>query len=399
METISAASIRLLPDEVIARTRELVPQLRARIAETEELRQLPGATVQEAITAGVLSLLLPASLGGSGGGVRDFANVVRLLAQGDPTAAWTLGFLTEHNWMLARWPQQVQEEVFAAGTPALMAAVANPPGKAVPVKGGYLVTGYWGYCSGVRHASWVQITATIEGNERPSLFLLRSEDVDVQDTWYMSGMKGSGSHDVKLEQRFVPAHRTVDIKLWHSRHNHGAMLHPEPLYAYDARDLLVFVIPALIVGAAEAMLEFYRERLEHRRAAFSPILSGDTVAGQMRYAQSLSKLRAAQALLDSTLDTTVDVNAQSPEELSNEVRALIKLDCLTISRLAWESIDIGVRGSGSAIFKSRDLTQHFIRDIQMILSHLTIDQDGMEAKTGEILLGRSTDEDPARNFT
>ena len=383
----------------MSRLHDLVPRLRERISETEQLRQLPEETVDDAVEAGVLSLLLPAALGGSAGGLRDFANAVRILAHGDPTAAWTLGFLTEHNWMLARWPSETQEELFATGTPVLMAAVANPPGKATPVEGGFLVSGYWGYCSGVQHASWVQVVAIIEGSTRPSLFLLPREDVDVQDTWYMSGMKGSGSHDVKLDGQFVPANRTVDIDLWHSRRNHGASLYPEPLYAYDARDLLVFVIPALVVGAAEAMLELYRERIEHRRAAFSPTLSADTTAGQTRYAKSLAKLRAAQALLESTIDLTVDVNAASGEELSDETRALIKLDCLSICGLAWESIELGVRGSGSAIYKTRDVTQHFIRDIQMILSHLTIDDDGMTAQAGAILLGRATERDPARNFT
>jgi alkylation response protein AidB-like acyl-CoA dehydrogenase len=399
MELVHDVAMSWSPADVIARTRQLVPELRERILETEDLRRLPETTIQQARAAGLFSLLLPASLDGAAGGVRDFAEVVRILAHGDPTAAWTLGFLIEHNWMLARWPAPTQAEVFADRGPALMAAVANPPGKAVATQGGYLVSGYWGYCSGVMHAEWVQVSATVEGADRPSLFLLPRDDVDVQDTWYMSGMKGSGSHDVKLDQQFVPAHRSVDINLWHSRHNHGATLYPEPLYAYDARDLLVFIVPALVVGAAEAMLELYRERLEYRRAAFTPTLQADTATGQLRYARSVSALRAAKAVLDSALDTTVTLNAASTDELSDDVRALIKLDCLSVCRLAWQSIETGVGGSGSAIYKTSDITQHFLRDIQMILSHLTIDEDGMQSKAGEILLGRATDADPARNFT
>jgi alkylation response protein AidB-like acyl-CoA dehydrogenase len=399
MELVHDVAMSWSPADVIARTRQLVPELRERILETEDLRRLPETTIQQARAAGLFSLLLPASLDGAAGGVRDFAEVVRILAHGDPTAAWTLGFLIEHNWMLARWPAPTQAEVFADRGPALMAAVANPPGKAVATQGGYLVSGYWGYCSGVMHAEWVQVSATVEGADRPSLFLLPRDDVDVQDTWYMSGMKGSGSHDVKLDQQFVPAHRSVDINLWHSRHNHGATLYPEPLYAYDARDLLVFIVPALVVGAAEAMLELYRERLEYRRAAFTPTLQADTATGQLRYARSVSALRAAKAVLDSALDTTVTLNAASTDELSDDVRALIKLDCLSVCRLAWQSIETGAGGSGSAIYKTSDITQHFLRDIQMILSHLTIDEDGMQSKAGEILLGRATDADPARNFT
>ena len=399
MELVQEVETPRSAGDVLERTRDLVPRLRERIAATEELRHLPDVTIDDARRAGIFSLLLPAALGGSAGGVREFADVVRTLAQGDPTAAWTLGFLIEHNWMLARWPEETQDEVFAAGGPALMAAVANPPGTAVPVEGGFLVSGYWGYCSGVMHATWVQVVAIVEGRDRPSLFLLPREDVDVQDTWYMSGMKGSGSHDVRLDRQFVPTHRTVDIDLWHSRRNHGAKLHPEPIYSYDARDLLVFIIPALVVGAAEAMLELYRGRLGRRRAAFSPTLTVDTPAGQKRYAKAVAALRAARALLDSAIDLTDALNANSDEELTDDARALIKLDCLSICRLAWESIELGIQGSGSGVFRTSDVTQHFARDIQMILSHLTIDEDGMQAKAGEILLGRATDRDPARNFT
>ena len=384
---------------VIERTRELIPVLRARISETEQLRRLPDATVEDARAAGLFSLLLPAKLGGSGGGLEDYVTIVRLLAQADPTVAWTLGFLIEHNWMLARWPASVQEDVFTDHGSALMAAVANPPGHAVPTEGGYEVTGYWGYCSGVLNAEWVQVSATIEGAERPSLFLLPRDEVDVQDTWYMAGVQGSGSNDVKLEKRFVPAHRSVDINLWHSRRNHGAALYREPLYGYDARDLLVLIIPALLVGAAEAMLELYRERLDQRKAAYTPTPVGDTAPGQIRYARALAALRTAQVQLDAVVELTVTVNASSDDELSDELRALVKLDCLSICRQAWESVDLGIRGSGSAIYRSSDDTQHFLRDVQTILGHMTVDEDAMQGKAGEILLGRATEPDPARNFT
>ena len=399
MQAVQERATALTPSEVIERTRELVPRLRQRVNETERLRKLPDATVQDAHEAGIFSLLLPASLGGSSGGLRDLVEVLRLLAQGDPTVAWTVGFLAEHNWMLARWPKPAQDDVFANGGPVLMAAVANPPRRAVPVAGGYLVTGYWGYASGVMHSDWVQVVAIIDGSDRPSLFLVPRAEVDVQDSWHMSGMKGSGSHDVKLEQRFVPDHREVNIDLWHSRRNHGGELYPEPIYRYDARDLLNFILPALLVGAAETALQLYRERLDHRRAAFSPEASGDTVTGQARYARSVSALRTAQALLDSTQQLVVDANESSPEELSDELRALLKLDCMSVCDLAWRSIEIGLRGSGSGIYRSSDITQHIARDVQTLLGHLTIDEDGMESKAGEILLGRATDPDPARNFT
>lgn len=384
---------------ILTRARALVPRLRERAAEGERLRRLPDATIKDATAAGIFWLLLPRSVGGAGGDLRDFVTLIRTLAQGDLSSAWTLGFLTAHSWLMARFPADVQQEAFGDGAPALMAFSANPPGKAVPVPGGYEVTGYWGYCSGIMHADWVVITAIIEGRDEVTLFLLHREDIDVQDTWYMAGLQGTGSNDVKLEQRFVPAHRTVDFDDLLGRRNPGAQLHPETLYTYDARSLLSFLFPSMAVGAAESLLEDYRGRLERRRAAFTKTLTGDTVSGQIRYARAVSALRLAQAALDKTVELTVQANASSPETLSVELQAVLKLDCLSICRMAWESVEIILGGSGSSVFKTADRTQHVMRDLHVLLSHMTIDEDGMQAKAGEILLGRATEADPAKNFT
>jgi alkylation response protein AidB-like acyl-CoA dehydrogenase len=385
-------------DVILGRARALVPRLRERAEETERLRRLPESTVKDAADAGFFSLLLPRSLGGAGGDLKEFAALVRTLARGDLSAAWVLGFLTAHSWLLARFPAEAQHEVFRDGAQGLMAWSANPPGQAVPVEGGYEVTGYWGYCSGVLHADWVVVTGIIEGRDEPTLFLVPRADVDVQDTWYMAGMQGTGSNDVKLAGRFVPSHRSADFDDWVGRKNPGAALHPEHLYSYDARSLLMFLFPSMAVGAAEALLDDYRGRLERRRAAFSKTLAGDTVPGQIRYARSLSALRLAQAALERTLELTVQANENRSENMSDELRSLVKLDCLSVCRMAWESVEVGLAGSGSSVFKTTDPAQRVVRDLHVLLSHMTIDEDGMQAKAGEILLGRATEADPAKNF-
>jgi 3-hydroxy-9,10-secoandrosta-1,3,5(10)-triene-9,17-dione monooxygenase len=103
----------------------------------------PEATLQDAADAGILSLLVPRSRGGAAGGLAEYVELLRILASGDPSVAWTLGFFTAHNWLLGRWPAEAQEEFFGNGCPTRMAGVANPPGRAEATAGGYLVTGYW----------------------------------------------------------------------------------------------------------------------------------------------------------------------------------------------------------------------------------------------------------------
>jgi alkylation response protein AidB-like acyl-CoA dehydrogenase len=385
-------------DVVIERARALVPRLRERIAETEQLRQLPEATMREGIDAEIFSLVLPRSLGGAGGGLRDYVELMRVLASGDPTAAWVLGFFTTFNFFMARWPAEAQREFFAGHRPARVAGVANPPGRAEPAEGGYLVSGYWGYCSGVMHAEWVEVVAVVDGDDSPRKFVLPRAEIDVHDTWRMLGMIGTGSHHVGLNRKFVPSRRSFDVESFMSRHNPGSAMYPEALYSYDVRDAATFLIPAIIVGAAEALLELYRARLDRRCELFSPTLTGDTVHGQLRYARSVAALRAARAVLDNAVTLTIEANAASPESMTDDMRAYIKLDCLTLCRLAWESVELGLGGSGTSFYRSDDITQHFVRDMQVALSHLTLDHDVMAAKAGAILLGRAAGPEPARDF-
>ncbi len=392
------ARTSLTPEVVLERARALVPRLRERIAETERLRRLPEATIRESIDAGILSLVLPRFLGGAGGDLREYVELMRVLAHGDPSAAWVLGFFATYNWWMARWPAAAQQEFFANNCPTRVAGVANPPGCAEPTEGGYLVSGYWGYCSGVMHAEWVEVMASIEGDDSPKKFILPSEDVDVHDTWRMLGMIGTGSHHVELNRKFVPYRRSFDVRAFLSRDNPGSTMYPEELYSYDVRDAVTFMIPAIIFGTAEALLELYRGRLDRRRELFSGTPVADTVYGQLRYARAVAALRAARAVLDSAVALTIEANESSAESMGDEMRAHIKLDCLTLCRMAWESVELGIGGSGTSMYQSDDITQHFVRDMQVAMSHLTLDHDVMATQAGAILLGRATDPEPARFF-
>ena len=380
------------PQQILENAWQLVPRLRERLGETEQLRRLPDETIKEAADAGIFSLLLPRDLGGAGGGLREFAELPRILAHGHLAAAWTLSFLVQHNFMMARMSLDAQREVFHDGQPAFMAGVIAPPGKAVTADGGYVLNGHWGYATAVMHADWIQVFATVDDGEGGSLvFLVPRGEVEVQETWNMSGMGGTGSNHVHAVDVFVPAHRTLDLDLWASRRNPGAQLHSESVYGYALRDILGFMYPAMAVGAAEVMLEEFRARIERRRQPYTQQMTIDTVTGQMRYAKAVASLRAAQATLELALQETIEANERSDVDLDPKIRAGFKLSMLSAIRLAWESVEIMLRGSGTSVFNADSSTQQYVRDLEMLLSHQTIDEDTMYAKTGEILLGRTSE--------
>lgn len=405
------ATRELEPSDILRAAEALVQTLRSRADEAAALRRLPDSTIAEAQRAGVFSLLLPRELGGAEGSARDFVHLVRTLARGDLASAWTLGFLTVHGWLMLRFPAEARAEMFVDGRPALVALSARPPGTARRVEGGYELTGRWGYCSGVMHAPWVAVIGLLDGTddedpsavqgleENASLFLLPKADVELLDTWHMAGMQGTGSHDVEADRVFVPAHRRIGIGQWSGRQNLSAAAYPCELNAYDTRDLLSFLFPAMAVGAAQGVLTDFEERIQVRRAAFTNTAVADTAAGQLRYARAVSALRLAEAALDRALCEVEQINGSTTGNMTHEQRTMLKLDCLSTIRMAWESMHLVLNGSGSSVFKAADPTQRVVRDMQVLMSHLTIDEDRMLSKSGEILLGRATDADPTRNFT
>jgi 3-hydroxy-9,10-secoandrosta-1,3,5(10)-triene-9,17-dione monooxygenase len=407
----SGRSSDVRPEAILQAARQLAPRLRANAGEAEALRQLPDTTIEEAERGGIFRLLVPHALGGADGSARDFVDLIRILAAGDLASAWTLSFLTCHAWLMARFPAEARAELFADGRAPLVTMSARPPGRAVPVDGGYELTGRWGYCSAVMHADWVAVVGLVDGLEeeavdavqgladQASMFVLPRSDVEVLDTWHMAGMQSTGSHDVTTTGAFVPAHRCISIDAWHVRDNLAAASYPGATSTYDTRDLLSFLKPSMAVGAAQGLLDDFRQRIERRNLAFTKTAVADTVPGQMRYARALAALRLAESSLERALSLIEEANAATTDELSHEQRALLKLDQLNTFRMVRECAELVMAGSGSSVFKTDDPMQRTVRDLQMLLSHLTIDEDRFVSKAGEILLGRATDADPTQNFT
>ena len=365
--------------------RQLVPDLRARVRQTEELRHLPDETVEDVRRAGLFELLSPTRWGGQGGSFRDYVEVTEALAEGDPSAAWALSFLIAHNWLLSRFPLAAQKVVFANGPTAMTAAVANPPGRAVPVEGGYRLTGRWPYASAIMHADWLVCVGMTEEEKRPRWFLVPRAEVTVHDTWHTAGMRGTGSNDVSVEEAFVPADMSVDFELWGTSDNPGATVHDEPLTRYDCRDLLGMIFPPILVGAARAVVDGFRTRLPTRKPPFADGPQVESPASRARFGKAYGQLHVAELLLDHATNAIIEANATG-RGFTDKERVTLKIELLNCAQMARDAIATVVDGSGSSIFKTTDLTQHYKRDVDMIMGHFTFDADWVTEVVGGVLL-------------
>ncbi len=191
---------------------DFVARLADRAGEAEKLRRLPQATVDDYRSSGLARLLLPKRYGGSQAEFPEILETVRLMAHGCTSSAWTLGFYTLHNWMLALFGEQAQDEVFADG-PVLCPAPLAPTGRAIPEDGGVRLTGRWSWATGVMDADWVMVGAICGPDDAPypALVLVPADDTRVEDVWHTAGMCATGSNDVIVDDVWVPEHRLVAV--------------------------------------------------------------------------------------------------------------------------------------------------------------------------------------------
>jgi GTP cyclohydrolase II len=383
-------------DEVLARVDALIPRLRERAEETERLRRIPESTMVELKEAGIFKILAPKGVGGYGMGVETYVEVVRRLALGCPSTAWNVGHLIEHVWMLARWPQAAQDEVFAAGPAPLAAATGAPPGAAEKVPGGFRITGRWSFASGVLHSQWALLAVEHDGpghNKVRLQCLVPIVDVEVLDTWHTAGLRGTGSNDIHAEGLFVPAYRAMEWPLLAAADNPGSRIHPDPLIHTPMATLLNIVAPSTALGAAEHALDLFREQMLKRKVKnTAENRQADSPLAQARFAQAYglvttARLHWTEAVRLVAASHRRQPGAASVKGLTEEERAQYRLSFALSGEASAQAVSMIMAGSGGSAHRLSHPLQRIQRDVGVLLNHPTLATDPILEQAGRGLLG------------
>ncbi|MBM3606841.1 MAG: hypothetical protein FJX29_00085, partial [Alphaproteobacteria bacterium] len=316
-------SARLSGDEIIARLETLIPRLRARAAAAEEAGRISQETIQDLIDTGVFRAVVPVRFGGFELDYRYVPLIFRTLGRGCVSTAWTMGFLIYHNFQFAHFPEEAQQEVWGhkqgAGRGFTMApGQVMPAGKAIAVDGGFRLSGRWGYATGINHGDWMLFSAPVVNSGQPNdvrRFYAPVSDFRVLDTWKVSAMRATGSHDVELDDVFVPEYRSVKVS--DLRNVRAAGLQNNSGYLWRI-PLLSYMVPGgagPLVGAAEAMFEIVTDTLRNKVRAYSLNQAKQQMSTRVRLSQIDMRLRAMLALYENTI-----------LEIENTVRATGTLD-------------------------------------------------------------------------
>ncbi len=364
-----------------------VTALGERAAEAERLRRLPDDTVRDLIASGFTELLVPARYGGQQAPFSAILDPVRRLAHGCTSSAWTIGFLTLHNWMLALFGEQAQQEAFDS-RPFLAPAPLAPTGRGLPVDGGIRLSGRWSWATGVMHGNWIIVAALCGPDDGiyPTLALLPIGDVTVDDVWHTDGMRATGSNDAIATDVFVPEHRLVTVTDIYAGTAPGAGLHDSATYRWPMVPALALLAAMPALGSAERVTEIYAQRLAERVLPYEGVMQKDKPIAQAHLAGAHVRLRSLRGLLADTVGEIEEI-VMTGDSVEKPVRAQARLAAAHIVAESRAVIGDLVGAGGASIHFLSSPMQRFKRDVDVLAGHVVFDYDTSRELAGALALG------------
>lgn len=371
-------------DELVAGAHALAGTIRDVARSAELARQPDDDVIAQARAAGLFTLMSPRCYGGSELDLDTFFEVGLILGQADASHAWNLTFYIEHVWMFTQFPEVFQKELFADRSYVLAPAMLSPAGRAERVDGGYRLSGRWAWGTGVVHGEWTIAGAIVQTPDgiRAKFFALPAGEVAWEDTWHMDGMCATGSHDIVIDDRFVPDERTVDIGEMLNASAPGSLLHAGPLYSTPMAPILSFTAALPSLGQAKASVtEFARQLATRVDMSFKP--QSARVDRQALLGEVDLQVRAAEALMRSVLDEVLTKRGGADEAARVRWTASIA-HAVGMSRLA---VDRLCDAGGSTAHVLDNPLQRARRDVNTMACHTVFDLFERDRCHGRALLG------------
>jgi alkylation response protein AidB-like acyl-CoA dehydrogenase len=348
---------------------------RARIlAERERIeadRRLPEELTHELARAGFFRIFLPAAYGGLDLSPTAAMEVFEELARADASVAWCVWNGNVH-WTTARFSKEVAQAIFA-DPDMILANSTRPSGRAEVVGGGYRVSGRWSLVSGCELSTWFILMCIVHEDGKPRLtlsgvpesrfMLCPAAECEIVDTWTVGGLRGTGSHDVVVQDRFVPAHYasfyTDPIVLTGPQYRMPHLSRVVPGLGMIALGIARSAIEALVGLAAEKRHERTSQPLSEDRGA------------QTRLSQAEALVRSARLFLFDTVNRLWD-DVLAGREATVEARAGVRLASWHAVTSAVQAVDlVYLTGGATSLYATCPIERAF-RDVHAVTQHIGV---------------------------
>jgi alkylation response protein AidB-like acyl-CoA dehydrogenase len=370
-------------DEILEDVRRFAPSIAARSDEISLGRRVPPDLVDDLTAAGCFRSLVPPTHGGAGLDLTAHLRVLEVLARADGSVGWTVMIGSAAPVILGLLPRPSFDEVYASGPDVALAGAFNPTGGATPQEDGFRVTGQWSYASGCQHAHWFIAHCVVDDGRLPPvrMMVLPASEVEIKDTWFVSGLSGTGSHDFAVNDVFVPEPRSFVLG--------GAPCLDGPVHRIPELSFSTLTMGAVAVGIAQGALDEALDLALDKVPAFEVSTLASRPLFQHELGAADAQLRAARSLLHAqAADAWAQASAGTP--FTDEARARIRAGATWVVHAAAEVVDTAYTLGGGTSNNLSSPLQRRLRDARAVTQHFAVKPDTF-TMAGAVLAGQEVD--------
>ena len=380
-------------EELVRRAAELVPVLRERAGSTEKLRQIPQETLADFHASGILRAAQPARFGGYDIDYPVVLDIAAELGRGCGSSAWCYGVWAAHNWVAGMFPEKAQEEYWSESSDVLSSTSVDPSrAKVTSVKDGYQLSGRWSFSSGCDAAAWAILAGM--GPDGLIWMMLPRSDYTIVDNWFVSGLRGTGSKDIEVNEVFVPLHRVVSIADLRQGQSPGRTIHGTPNFRIPLLNMFAYSLAAPVVGMAQGALEAFEEHMGGRIAYTTGEKMAENAPVHIRLSEAQAEVHSARLIMaDDGREVVARAKKGEPPEMMQ--RARVRRNQAYVAKLSVRAVDrLFEAAGGHALFDDNPM-QRFHRDVHAGSHHFGLAWETPAEEYGRMRLGLEP-KNPAR---
>jgi alkylation response protein AidB-like acyl-CoA dehydrogenase len=376
--------------ELKRRAADLRPLLEQHADETDLQRRLPDAVVAAVTKAGLCRLMVPTRFGGYQTSIHTYIDVMAELGRGCGSTSWVASLINVCAWLAALFPEKAQQDVWGSNPDAWAAGSLAPHGDARPVDGGWRVTGRWPWASGCLHAQWAACGIHMNNDRGETvnfgLSLMPMTDLTIEDTWFMAGMKGTGSNTIVAKDVFVPDHRFLPYPAAFAgqyRTEHA----DEIVYRVALVPVTILILAGSQLGLAQAALDHVVAKAPARGITHTNFGRQVESAGfQILVAEAAMKIESARLHAFRCADD-LDAAAAGGRHPDLKARARMRADVALAAKYCREAVEVLASAHGTSSMADANRMQRLWRDVHVASRHAITEWQVNLEIYGKALLG------------
>lgn len=365
---------------VLDSVRALLPEISARAEEIEDARAVPRDIIERLRSAGVFRRYVPRTHGGEEVWPDEGLDVIEELARADASTAWVAAVGSEGPSFYAYLPPETYDKLYADGPDVIHTGVINATGRARRDGAGYRFSGRWSFASGCATADYVCIQGVLDDGTGARFGVVPADQVTIDDTWHVSGLRGTGSNDVVLDDLFVPEEWTGSFAQLPTVLRHP--LDQRPLLARFGTEFAAVAV-GTARGALDDLIEIARKKVA---ATESNKLAADPVT-QHIIGTLLTDWYAARSLLHQMARDDQASVGQGPP--SQQAMAARRAGLARVGSLAAGVVDGCYTAAGTTALYQSCALQRRLRDVRGVTQHYLLSVRGAFAPAGAAVLAES----------